>query len=710
VSQAIDRSIEFSQAMRPDLAKITLVDLLQKPLSPIEKAAVLYNLSTLYAQEANFWEALLSLAQIDEGTYREVKIVSPLLAAQIAYNGAISSMRYVSGEISKVVAGQLLLQQEMIDSFQNALYSATEYIEQFSESIQADSTLIRRRLLEELSQTQLAFATVRDIFALEQMAKSQFLDRFSELLYTKRQWVMKLVTAERESSQESKLYLDYFNTDAMPTLSLYLERLLLYLQAPAKESEQMRHEYLQKVLRTLYQEMKQAIIDDEPLELLVSLQELLHFVLIVQGKALNRDIQVILDNRLEVAAYYSLTEKTSPLLLFWQDVWQDELGLYQRFLDVIVDDTQDQSKKALLQALNRRLDRAGTEPSVIVALDDISYWKILSADEKETFLEQALLLHGAKNIARNSLEKTLQALSDRLEAMGMPKAREALLLMKHEESPILLFQDLMQSWYLADPSGAISYLIDTLQEELPALLVPNPAASLQFVARTDFQLLYHLLENETAKSIKDVRQDLAKRISWFSDPKRAQLDYYKLSLDLSWLKEKLVKRQGTIESITHNVDFGVDFQKKTMGLVRFSGEIGITQLLEEISWMQYELANTVASDLARLPKRGPKIKQVQEIMEQVKRGVIGQVRELSIMQQVLGLLEKASQILHSLQSESLSEQSGELTQNEDLSMQMQNKALRLTPENSIRLLQEMAKQDRGLEVKVESQVTGPKPW
>lgn len=710
VGLAIDRAIEFAQASRLDLTKITLQGLLKEKLLPIDRAAVLYNLSTLYAHENNYAEALSCLRQIDDETYEQVKEISPLLATQIAYSGAVYSIRYVKASVNKVAKGELLLQPELIDTFQKTLDAAKDYAKDFDESLKNGSTLIRRRIHEELSEADSAFSLLKTISELEQLTKSQFLDRFSQLLYEKIEWGKELACAKEQKSSDSKWYLESFQTQALPQLSLFLERLLLYLQAPAKETDIKRNEFLRDELRLFRQNIQVAINNDDPPELLSNLQELLQCVFIVQGQMLNRDVEAILDARLEAAAEYELMRQSKTLASFWQDVWQDDMSFNERYLQVVANSTQNSARRAILHALNDHLAKGGNEPSVATALDDIFYWKVLSRDEKATFLLLAQKLHGKKLIDHPWLDKVLVALRDRLLAMGMPKAEEALSEMKKETSRTLLFQDLMQGWFLADPKGAISFLVDALQEEMRALLAPLPTSSMQYLAVSDFQLLYHLLRNETAKPIQEVRQGLAKEISWFRDEKRELLSYYKLSLDLDWLKEMLVFNQGTLESITHNVDFGVEFQKKTMGLVRFSREKDFTELLQLLTSMQHELATAIARDLTALPKKGKKIKQVQELIDEVKRRVDDQVRELSVMQTILELLEKASKILHSMQSESESEQSSELTQNEDLSMQVQNKALRLTPENAIRLLQEMDKQDRSLQVKEEQQATGPKPW
>lgn len=710
VGLAIDRSIEFAQASRLDLAKSNLQKLLQEKLLPIDRAAVLYNLSTLYAQENNYAEALSCLGKIDDETYEQVKEISPLLATQIAYNGAVCSIRYVKVSVNKVAKGELLLQPEMIETFQKTLDAAKEYEKDFDESLKTGSTLIRRRIREELAEVENAFSLLKTISELEQMTKSQFLDHFSKMLYEAIEWGKELAVAREQKSSDSKLYLESFQIETMPKLSLFLERLLLYLQAPAKETDIKRNEFLRDELRLFRQNIQVAITNDDPQELLSNLQELLQCVFLVQGQMFGREVKTILDGRLEVAAEYELTQSYKALASFWQDVWQDDISFNDRYLQVVANSTENRAKSAILHALNDHLAKGGSTPSVATALDDIFYWKILSADEKETFLLLAQKLHGTKTIDHLWLDKVLEALRERLLALGMPKAEEALSEIKKETSRTLLFQDLMQGWFLADPKGAISFLIDALQEEMRALLVPAPTSSMQYLAKSDFQLLYHLLRNETPKPIQEVRQNLAKGISWFSDEKRELLPFYRLSLELDWLKEMLVFNQGTLESITHNVDFGVEFQKKTMGLVRFSREKGFTELLQLLTSMQQELATSIARDLASLPKKGKKIKQVQELIDEAKKKVGDQVRELSVMQTVLELLEKASKILHSMQSESQSEQSSELTQNEDLSMQVQNKALRLTPENAIRLLQEMDRQDRSLQVKEEQQATGPKPW
>jgi hypothetical protein len=151
-----------------------------------------------------------------------------------------------------------------------------------------------------------------------------------------------------------------------------------------------------------------------------------------------------------------------------------------------------------------------------------------------------------------------------------------------------------------------------------------------------------------------------------------------------------------------------------MILLRYAQEPNFQATLDLLSQMQERLTNIVSKALDDLPQKGPKIKQVISLISDAETNAKTQNQELASMQAVQDDLEQASKILHSLKSESQSQsqqsQSNAESKSSDLSKEMQQKALKLAPELSIRLLQQMEKDDKSLETQNIPQVTGTRPW
>jgi Ca-activated chloride channel family protein len=86
VQDSVDRSLLFAQASRDDLAINELGKLLARPLSSDERDIVFYDMGTLLAKTGRYSEALEYFRQVEART-------SPILFEQLAYNGALCSIK-----------------------------------------------------------------------------------------------------------------------------------------------------------------------------------------------------------------------------------------------------------------------------------------------------------------------------------------------------------------------------------------------------------------------------------------------------------------------------------------------------------------------------------------------------------------------------------------------------------------------------------------
>lgn len=88
---------------------------------------------------------------------------------------------------------------------------------------------------------------------------------------------------------------------------------------------------------------------------------------------------------------------------------------------------------------------------------------------------------------------------------------------------------------------------------------------------------------------------------------------------------------------------------------------------------------------------------------------------MSALSAVEAMLEQASKILHSLKSESNSSNTKESNSKQDSqdakpSQDLKKQTLKLSPELSIRLLQEMEKEDQSLKTQITPQTNATRPW
>lgn len=722
VAQKIDTAIEFANAGRGDLALQQLQKLLQTSLTPLEKASVLYNSAVIFATSDRYWEAMLALNQIDDDMFDKVIATSPLEAVQIAYNGAVCCTAFAKGQMIKLVTAKSYSQKEL-DHIALALDSAHHYsnkLDMLSEKkvmgdVAISAFLARTQLQEDIANMTNALVNMQALAALELLDKTALLDELAGLLQQQFYAVADLYVAQTNEPSSKAFYIQAYGLDELGTIVFAIDRLQLYLQAPAKKEVADMHAFFATELQVLQSALKDAYSNGDILQVEYMLDRLSCMVLLIQAELTKTQNSALLDMQLAACMEYELA--TNPLMAtLWQSLAQQRLQFFVRFLAKRAS-SLDAVEAQLATLLQKRLkNELELPPNVERAADDVYYWKILSQSENVTYKDLAATLHAAPKVDFSRLAHTVNALLDRLSVLQVDEAKPPLAAMLSEQSTLVLFQNAIESWFYVEPQEALSFMFGLLSDECSALHV-NPSID-SFTARTDYHLTLHLLslvlKNDNKGILTSVYNDLVKKASWFTDKDKKDLDFFTISLELGWLKEMLTGQTENLEGITHAVDFGVDYQKKTMSLLRYAQTPEFQSVLDLLSEMQQNLAHSINRGLNTLEVKGPKIKQVIKLTSDAELQTKTQNKELASMQKVLDDLEQASKILHSMQSESQSQsnqsKASQAQAPSQASEQMQKQALKLTPNLSIRLLQEMEREDKSLQTQNIPQVTGSRPW
>lgn len=719
VAQKIDAAIEFANAGRGDLALQQFQRLLQTALTPIEKASVLYNSAVIFASSDRFWEGLLALNQIDDDMFSKVLAASPLKAVQIAYNGALCSVNFAKSQMQKFAASKTFTQHDL-DAFSEALSSAKHYSKILDELSQKkvigdlvlSSFIGRIALQEDIANLSYKLAELQQRLSLELLDKTALLDELGGLLQQQFYSVLTLYLANNVDRSHIGLYMKAYSETEGKSIFFCIDRLLVFLQAPAKKKVAGMRTFLTSQIEQERSRLQKAVYDADLVGALCALDQLSALVLLVQAEPLKTEIAALLDMRIRIAMEFLLAQDIPKKALVWQRQWEAMQLFTSAFLAKKAS-LSDEMNASLITLLQKRLLLEQTRlPGPERVADDAFYWKVLSEPENTTYVSLATALHAAATADQQLVAKTVGALLDRVGVLQVEEAIVPLKKMLQTDSALLMFQDLVESWVYVDPKSAFSFILGLLSDECSFLhLYPG---SESFTAKTDYHLLMRLLsvllKTEDNRVIALVYDDLMQRGHWFSDQEKSELDFFAISLQLAWLKELFTGHVDTLEGITNAVDFGLEFQKKTMLLLRFAQKPEFQELLDLLSQMQEKCVSTIQDGLHKLSAKGPKIKQVIALIADAQRQVIRQNKELASMQAVLNDLEQASKILHSMKSESKAESQASTSSQAPQPSPLQKQALKLSPELSIRLLQEMQQQDKSLQTQNIPQVSGLKPW
>ncbi|MCE5294120.1 MAG: hypothetical protein LLF94_05850 [Chlamydiales bacterium] len=707
VDEKIDRAIQFARSGRPDLALTELQRLLQTNLAPVEKATVLYNASVILASSDKYWEAMVALNQIDDAMFNKVVAASPIEAVRIAYNGSLYGVGFAKREILRLIQGASYSQTEL-DRITDALTSSRSYDKKIAMleekkllgDVPITSFVATTQVQEDIANITRALKVLQTRLSLAELNKTALLDELGGMLNQEFFALLDLYVAAGADSQNIGLYMQEEVNQNVGAITFAIDKLLVFLQAPGKSDVVSMHAYLASEIEGQKQKLVDAFASDDMAGSLSALNQMAFLVQQVQAEVSSSETTTFLDARTEIAMEYSLA-KDAKLVDFWHGQWQETLQAFLRFI-AFKESHSNSTDAAFYGLLQKRIEAHTAVPSVQTTVEDTYYWKILTQKTHKTYLDLATELHGAHQL---DITNTIHALRDRLIILEKPEAIKAL-----DTTP--LFQNIILSWFYVEPDVALAFIINLVADEATALHTNQQQDSA--IAKSDFQLLLHLLELSDS-SVAHVREDLAKKQDWFTTKEKKDFDFFTMSLELGWLKEVLTGSISNFEGITTRVDFGVDFQKKTLTLLRYNQEPQFQPTIDLLSEMQEHTCSTTYDALSKLPTRGPKIQQATNLVQDAVKNAKVQNNNLSNMHALLEDLEQASKILHSLQSESNSSNSKESKSKQDSqdakpSQDLKKQTLKLSPELSIRLLQEMEKEDQSLKEQIIPQVNATRPW
>lgn len=718
-SIGIDRAIEYSQAARYDLAAQALSKLLSTNLQPIEKATVLYNLAITQEMQNDISSALAALNQIDPEVFEDIVKQSPLLAASISYNGVLYAVRYAKLEIASFVKNHDY-KESGLASVAGLLAVARSYFARFDQLLNKnivpqdvnEPVVLRAYLMEEMARLKSSLQDLFLVYKLEQKSKTQAIDAVEDMLQSQFFESSELFQAQSMDASHFKPYYESYDKVQRKHLRLYLSRITTFLSAPAKKQQAAINVFFAKQLGVLENDLARAVMQENREQFLSSLYTLMSTISVLQGQVLHKDIQVLLDERAAVAARYAL-DNQSP---FWLEEWKEIVSFSNDYLN-LRERGDDNFENALLKALQRHLN---SDPDLDHCLQVAKYWEVLSTSEAETFPMLVKMLHGAKTVDFAKVKQLLEPLLDRMQAAKIPNAVKPLqraLKETKSTSCILLYQDVMEAWFFADPEKALSFLFQASVSGINSIQTKQATSYEAFIAHADMQLLLHILDllinKDGASVISLVLKDLNRQLSWFSDKQRGDFAFYTISLELDWLQVALLVRCSNLEEITKTVDFEVILQKKIIALNKFKNDKEYSSSMELFSSMQTQLAVQASKGLSQIKPQGPKLKLADELLKQAIQLAPNQAKDAIVLAQVYTLLEKASEILHSLQAEAESnKESNAEKQKMSEAPEVPKKALNLSADTSIRLLQEMQREDQGLEKRATTtgQPNSLRPW
>jgi hypothetical protein len=201
----------------------------------------------------------------------------------------------------------------------------------------------------------------------------------------------------------------------------------------------------------------------------------------------------------------------------------------------------------------------------------------------------------------------------------------------------------------------------------------------------DVVALYALLDQEMAVIAKQDAPANQKKVA-----------YQVCALVLVTFQRGMLAADNSFKSLFGHVESALSYQRRLIAFQDANEQDSISLF---IRWQSRLLAQILL--LPELKKH----KEAKEVIVQAKE-VLASSPEALLSGEVL--LEKAMQLLREQKEQS--EESKQQSRQEAHQMQMEKKTLQLSPEMSIRLLQEMYRDDMSLEESQSKASEGKRPW
>jgi hypothetical protein len=624
-SDKIDQAVVYIEAGRGDVAEGLLRKLLNEDLSPDERATVLFDIATLRVFDGQRAAALELYDQIDTS--------NETLISSVNYNRALCLLEMAKEKQDRELAIRAKVSLNQVK----------------------ESALVSKSMLTGAYE---AFFSVLDMIqktemlaAVEKQNKNDLLQDFFE--YQQTQFLMLL---ELLGQDDTLLYVANYKDQNQFLLQAYIDRIILYLQAPAKQDSVLFQEFF----TTQFLSLKDTFVNAQGVELILhTLYQMMQNSYLVLQNTLQEDIAGALDVRMNVFLQQHYATKLTRA--FWDNQVKSTFSFTMSYLDQKLQSIDDPIKAALLRALISHLEKS-KDP-----LADYRYWQLISNPISRIFSQ----------LFEENDPLLLQAALDRLSAYQEvhKNVQRSLDILSRADLSGNYRKAVFESWFLLYPNLALSFYADWIQKQL----------ELKRDVNEDIELFTNLLSRFIPKAVPlDVLTEALRK---------KDIPIY------FWLKWFLSSSQAEVSNIISKIDAAIYYQYMTPG---------------RNSWQQ--LLKTVA------------IKQIDQLVE---KSAIVQPLKSKLRKLFLRGIDLANQrgdisvpLLEAkrlLQKEELEKASSKTTnqasaspkmapEKSDLSLQLQKKTLHLSGETSIRLLQEMEREDAKLFEKQTQKSVGPKPW
>jgi Mg-chelatase subunit ChlD len=668
VSQTIDQALVFAEASRQDIAEDFLQKLLAQALTVDERVTVLYDLATLHAKQADFERALQVFNQISDRALERTKKVSPILYTSIFYNFGVTLVQYVQAQMAS-------------GSSASDLFT---YLKQAEDKAVKVKMVLKEALaladVTDLSFSQLTFLyetivkTKRELDRLDFLQNMQKIGKHELLkmgiseLEVFFQELLALKSEKDVPSAYIGAYMANFQMAARFKIRLFVDQVVLLLQAPTTEVSTRMRAHLAHSILSSDANIRQAFKQNDLEHLLQSLFLLINQIEAVRLEGMRDDILGLL--MLRKATCERVQRAPEFFFSFWQEALRDQEAFVFAYI-ALKREHEKGIKKTLLSSLLSRLQE-GKDPCQHIE-EDILFFKYSQMPFSNLY---PMLFQKDANFSYilDKLDITIAYAKQKDESYEKYEQAKSYLQDAEKAEDARFY--ILKSWYLIEPDMALLYLSYYLREEVR-----------RTIPQKDVSFLRKLLEDFSKENpqFEQIAEHLQEKKEYLTVE-----DRFDLYLTLFWLTEMLQKENFSIKTIAQRIDAAIIMQQDvTVSFTRAPGQVlwgwylqkGLVEnVLHLIS--KSEMDNQVATKIAKL------LSDAILLLETVPGSATSQNIER--------LLLEAKKYLEQEEESKAKEAEAPPTKAKELTLELKQQTLTLPPETSVRLLQELERDDREL--------------
>ena len=446
------------------------------------------------------------------------------------------------------------------------------------------------------------------------------------------------------------LYIDNYKDANQYKMQLYIDRIVQFLEAPAKSEVVQLRDFFIETLLSLEASAQRAVSLDS---LMSALYAMMQTSYLIQKTAGGDFVTPLLEERVQVAVEKRTSSKAS--LQFWVAEVKNSEDFARNYLQHVQKALSDPFEAALVQRLITHIETSVDPDAALL------YWQRVSSPMNTLYAQ----------LVENKDPHLLQAAVDRLSAYQEvhKNVARALDLLSRADRASNYREALIESWFLLYPRSALSYYADWLQKQIEqGHVVPGEMRQ--------FTLLLEKLPPKTVP-LSNVQELLRTH----------------LTATLFWLKWYLSSEDATVPNIVLRLDAALYYQ----------------HLIPESTQLELGLQKHTVKKIDELVSKSA---IANPLKNELHRIFMQCVRETDQGSDISSLLIKAKMLLQKAEAAPAAPNKAALqtSQMNNVTMQMQQKTLHLSGETSIRLLQEMEREDASLFEKKSIQPEGARPW